>query len=439
MKDQKTNNSRRDFIKISGGTLAASTIGFNVLANPFPKHLYNADTLKIGIIGCGGRGSGAALQAVKADKNVFLTAMADVYEDRLDTAYQALLDEVPDKIKVPDNQKFLGFDAYKKVLQCDVDVIILATPPCFRPGHLEAVINAGKHVFFEKPVAVDAAGIRKVIEIAKIAKEKKLGFMSGFCWRHDVPKKDTYLRILNGDIGEVQSMYNTYNTGASWWRETKPSWGKFKKELRNWVYYTWLSGDHIVEQAVHSLDLMSWAKGDVLPVKASGSGGRQSRIEPEFGNIYDHFAITYEYADGSRGFHQSRQQKETSGAYGIELLGTKGRCDINVWNHHEIKGNKAWKWEKDHSDKDKPNMYQEEHDEFFASIRKGDPVNDGIRSANSTMLAIWGRMVAYTGKDLTWTEAINSTEVLTPPDDAYSWDLDWKVKEIARPGFTKFV
>ncbi|MEP7266256.1 MAG: Gfo/Idh/MocA family oxidoreductase [Saprospiraceae bacterium] len=439
MSKQKSLNSRRNFIKLSGGTLAASTLGFQVMANNYPTHMFNADTLKIGIIGCGGRGTGAAVQAMNADKNVFLTAMADVYEDRLDTAYKAMMDEAPDKLKVPDNQKFIGFDAYKKLLQTDVDVVILATPPCFRPDHLEAAVNAGKHIFFEKPVAVDAAGIRKVMEVAKKAKEKKLGFMSGFCWRYDMPKRETFQRVINGDIGNVLSLYNTYNTGASWWRDTKPSWGKYKKELRNWVYYTWMSGDHIVEQAVHSLDLMSWAKGDVLPVKASGQGGRQSRIEPEFGNIFDHFSVTYEYPDGSRGFHHSRQQKETSGAYSIELLGTKGRCDINVWNHHEIKGEKNWQWEKMHTEKDKPNMYQTEHDELFASIRKGNPINDGIHAANSTMLAIWGRMVAYTGKDLTWDEALNSTEVLTPNINDYNWDLDWPMKDVARPGFTKFV
>ena len=431
--------SRRDFLKLSGSTFAAGTLGFNVVASTDSKHIFNADTLKIGIIGCGGRGTGAAAQACLADKNVFLTAMADVYEDRLETAFKAISEEAPDKVKVNEDQKFIGFDAYKKLLQTDVDVIILATPPNFRPLHLEAVVAAGKHCFFEKPVAVDAPGIRRVIEAAKMAKEKKLGFMSGFCWRYDYPKRDTFKRVLNGDIGEVLSLYNTYNTGASWWRETKPSWGKFKKELRNWVYYSWLSGDHIVEQAVHSLDMMSWAKGDVMPIKASGNGGRQSRIEPEYGNIFDHFSITYEYADVSRGIHQSRQQKETDGAYGIEMLGTKGRADINVWNHHEIKGAKPWKWESMHTNKDKNNMYQTEHDELFASIRKGDPINDGIRSANSTMLAIWGRMVAYTGKDITWNDALNSSELLTPPDDAYNWDLDWKAKEIAKPGFTKFI
>lgn len=426
-------------MKLTGSTLAASTIGFNVLANTQPKYQFNADTLKVGLIGCGGRGTGAAHQAISADPNAVLTAMADVYSDRLEMSYKGLMGESPDKVKVPENQKFLGFDSYKKVLETDVDVVILATPPNFRPAHLEAAVAAGKHVFFEKPVAVDAPGIRRVIATAKEAKRKNLGFMSGFCWRYDYPKRETFQRILDGDIGKVLSVYNTYNTGALWWKNTKPSWGKFKKELRNWIYYTWLSGDHIAEQAVHSLDLMAWAKGDVLPVRASGMGGRQSRTEEKYGNVFDHFAITFEYPDGSRGLHHSRQQKGTDRAYGIELLGEKGRCDINVSNKHLISGSKNWSWEKTHSKKDRNNMYQTEHDELFASIRNGNPINDGIRSANSTMLAIMGRMVAYTGKTLTWDEAINSEEVLGPKIDEFNWDLDWKMSSVPQPGITKFV
>lgn len=439
MKKKLTNASRRKFMKLTGSTLAASSVGFNILANTQANHQFNADTLKVGLIGCGGRGTGAAVQAMNADSNVVLTAMADVFSDRMEIAYKGLMDEVPEKIKVPENQKFMGFNAYKKVLETDVDVVILGTPPNFRPAHLEAAIAAGKHVFFEKPVAVDAPGIRRVMEVAKEAKRKNLGFMSGFCWRYDYPKRETFNRILDGEVGDIMSIYNTYNTGASWWKETKPSWGKYKKELRNWVYYNWMSGDHIVEQAIHSLDLMSWAMGDELPVKASGIGGRQSRTEAQYGNIYDHFAITFEYANGARGLHHSRQQKGTDRAYGIEVLGTDGRCDINVWNHHEIKGKNNWRWEKEHSKKDKNNMYQTEHDELFASIRNGNPMNDGIRAANSTMLAIWGRMVAYTGKTLTWEEALNSQEVLGPKIDEYNWDLDWELAPVAVPGKTKFV
>ena len=440
MKKVLTNTSRRKFMKLTGSTLAASSVGFNILASTQPKHLFNADTLKVGLIGCGGRGTGAAVQALNADPNVALTAMADVFPENMEVAYNGLMDEdIADKVKVPDNQKFIGFDAYKKVLATDVDVVILGTPPNFRPAHLEACIAAGKHVFFEKPVAVDAPGIRRVMATAKEAKAKNLGFMSGFCWRYDYPKRETFQRVLDGQIGDVTSIYNTYNTGASWWRETKPSWGKLKKELRNWVYYNWLSGDHIVEQAIHSLDLMSWAKGDIMPVSASGIGGRQSRVEEQYGNIYDHFAITFEYPDGSRGLHHSRQQKGTDRAYGIEMLGTKGRCDINVWNHHEIKGETNWRWEKEHDKKDKNNMYQTEHDELFASIRNGNPMNDGIRAANSTLLAVWGRMVAYTGKTITMEEALNSQEILGPNIEDFNWDLDIKMADIAKPGVTKFV
>ena len=439
MKKTLTDASRRKFIKVTGSTLAAGTLGFNVIAKNHPTHEFNADTLKVGLIGCGGRGTGAATQAVKADPNVVLTAMADVFEDRMEISYNALMDEVPDKVKVPDNQKFMGFDAYKKVLETDVDVVVLATPPNFRPAHLEAAVNAGKHIFFEKPVAVDAPGIRKVIEVAKMAKKKNLGFMSGFCWRYDYPKRETFERVLDGKIGKVISIYNTYNTGELWWKDTRPSWGKFKKELRNWLYYNWLSGDHIVEQAIHSLDLMSWAMGDELPISASGLGGRQSRTEERYGNVFDHFAITYEYANGARGLHHSRQQKGADRAYGIEILGSKGRCDINVWNQHEIKGKKNWSWEKEHSKKDKNNMYQTEHDELFASIRNGNPINDGIRAANSTMLAIWGRMVAYTGKTISREEAFSSQEVLGPSIEEYNWDLDWKMAEVAKPGLTRFV
>lgn len=440
MKKDATNNSRRKFIKITGSTLAAGSVGFNVLANTRPHHSFNADTLKVGLVGCGGRGTGAATQALRADPNAVLTAMADVYEDRMTIAYNALLDEdLSEKMKVSDSHKFLGFDAYKKLLETDVDVVILATPPNFRPAHLEAAVAAGKHVFFEKPVAVDAPGIRRVMEAAKQAKAKNLGFMSGFCWRYDYPKRETFQRVLDGQIGQPLAVYNTYNTGELWFRDIKPSWGKLKKELRNWIYYNWLSGDHIVEQAIHSLDLMSWAMGDVLPVKASGTGGRQSRTEAKYGNVYDHFAITYEYPDGARGHHHSRQQKGTDRAYGIEILGTEGRCDVNVWNHHAISGKKNWKWEDEHSKKDKNNMYQTEHDELFASIRQGNPINDGERAANSTMLAIWGRMVAYTGKDLTWEEAYNSEEKLGPNVSEFNWDLDWDMAKVAQPGMTKFV
>lgn len=436
---QKNQTTRRSFVKKSGAALVASTIGFNILkAQEFKRH-FNSDTLKVGLIGCGGRGTGAALQATKADSNIYLTAMADIFQDRLDLSYKSLMDENPDKIKVAKEQKFIGFDGYKKVLESDVDVVILTTPPCFRPAHLAAAVEAGKHIFCEKPVAVDAPGVRSVIETAKKAKAKGLALMSGFCWRHDDPKIATYERILDGKIGDIHTIYNTYNTGALWFHDRKPEWSDFQFEMRNWLYYNWMSGDHIVEQAIHSLDLMSWAMGDVMPISATATGGRQSRTTPEFGNVYDHFSVIYEYGDGRRGFHISRQQKGCSRAYSIDMMGKKGRCYIDVFRKHQIlRKKKEWLWEKNFKG-ERTNMYQNEHNTLFASIRAGNPFFDGIRMANSTMLAIWGRMAAYTGQTLTWEQALNSNEVLGPTIDQYSWDLKWPLKAVAQPGITKFV
>lgn len=427
--------SRREFVKKSGTAILGSTLGFNILSARESKNYLNSDTLKVGLIGCGGRGSGAALQAVQSDPNVVLTAMADLFQDRLDASINNLRMEAPDKIKVDEDHKFIGFDAYKEVLKSDVDVVILATPPSFRPAHLAAAVDAGKHIFCEKPVAVDAPGIRSVIETAKKAKEKGLALMSGFCWRHDIPKIETYNRLLDGAIGNINTVYNTYNTGALWYREPQPGWSEMENKMRNWLYYTWISGDHIVEQAVHSIDLMSWAMGDQLPVSASGTGGRQSRTEEKFGNVYDHFAIVFEYGDGRRGYHFSRQQKDCSRAYGVDMMGDQGRCEINVSNKHQIIGKGGeWNWKGD-----RPNMYQNEHDTLFASIRSGEPFFDGIKMAHSTMLAIWGRMVAYTGQTISWEDALNSEEKLTPEIDQYSWDLDWPTAEVAQPGITKFI
>ncbi len=429
-------NTRRDFVKKSSATLLAGTLGFNIVkANPY-KHKLNADTLKVGLIGCGGRGTGAALQATNAEDNVVLTAMADIFPDQIETSLKNLIAENPAKMMVDEDHKFSGFDAYKKVLASDVDVVLLATPPSFRPAHLAAAIEAGKHVFCEKPVAVDAPGIRSVLETAKKAKEKGLALMSGFCWRHDIPKIDTYNQMMGGEIGDMHTIYTTYNTGALWYKEPKAQvWTDTEMTMRNWLYYNWLSGDHIVEQAIHSIDLMSWAMGDVLPESAVGTGGRQSRTEEKYGNVFDHFSIIYDYGDGRRGFHICRQQEDCSRAYTVDAMGSHGRAYIDVFRKHYVNGKSGeWNWEGE-----KSNMYQNEHNTLFKSIRSGNPFFDGERMSNSTMLAIWGRMVAYTGKKLTWEEALHSEEVLGPNIDEYNWDLDWPLKAVAQPGKTPFV
>jgi predicted dehydrogenase len=383
-------------------------------------------TLKVGLIGCGGRGTGASSQALKADADVIITALADVFQDRLDQSYENLMKISPGQVKVKKEHKFIGFDAYKKLMESDVDVVLLATPPSFRPDHLELAINSGKHVFCEKPVAVDALGIRKVLASAQKAKEKNLAITSGFCWRYDAPKRAIFDKVLSGEVGEIMTVYNTYNTGQLWSKPRQPEWSDLEFKMRNWIYYNWLSGDHIAEQAVHSLDMMSWAMGDKMPVKATGTGGRQVRVEDIYGNVY-------EYENGAKGFHFSRQQQGCSNSYAVEIAGTNGQAIIDCSRRrHEIIGQNSWKYRGAEND-----MYQTEHDELFASIRNGNPVNDGEYMANSSMLAIWGRMAAYSGQTITWDEAINSDQKLGPEIDQFSWDLNFPDPAVAKPGLMK--
>ena len=425
------NTSRREALKLAGVALAGSAFPSIIIPNRAFAGT-NSETLKVGLIGCGGRGTGAAMQALKADPNVVLHALADIFPERFEQCLLGLRKVHGDKVKVDEGHQFIGFDAYQKLIDSGVDVVLLATPPHFRPLHLEAAIKAGKHIFCEKPVAVDAPGIRKVLELAKLAKEKNLSLVSGFCWRFDEPKRAVFGKINDGAIGEVMSVYNTYYTGGAWSFPRQPGWSDMEFQLRNWMYYTWLAGDHIVEQAVHSLDMMSWAMGDVLPVSAVGVGGRQVRTEPLFGHIFDHFAITYDYANGAKGFHFSRQQENCERSYLVETFGTKGRAMADCSRPtHKVEGMNPWKYSGVQND-----MYQTEHNELFASIRNGVPINNGELMANSTMLAIMGRMAAYTGKKITWEDALKSTEKLAP--DFSSFDAPVPKTEVARPGFTPF-
>ena len=421
--------NRRSFLKNSGIALLGSTLAYQSALSANPKKAI----LKVGLIGCGGRGTGAALQALQADPDVVLTAMGDVFEDRLNGSYQELIKEARDKVKVNNQNKFVGFDAYLKVIQSGVDVVLLCTPPGFRPDHLTAAIDAGKHVFCEKPVALDAPGVRKVLLAAKKAQDKKLALLSGFCLRYDFANRAIMQKILKGNIGEIKTVSTFRNGGELWHKPRQAGWSDMTNQMRNWYYHNWLSGDFIVEMTVHSLDMMSWAMGDQLPLRATGTGGRQVRVDEKYGNIYDHFAIEFEYANGVKGFHFARQQENTSSRNSVEILGTEGTALINVSRSQEIKSKNPWKYSGPVND-----MYQTEHDEFFASIRNGKPMNDGEWMANSTMLGILGRMVAYTGQTLTWEQAINSIEVLGPKTEDYSWNLKWDGPPIAKPGITKF-
>jgi len=425
----KTN--RRLFLKSTGAAMIGSTLPFaSGIAKPLGS--LTANTLRVGLIGCGGRGTGAAAQALAADPDVELTAMGDAFSDHLEASYAAIMEEQPKKVKVDKSRKFVGFDAFQKVIDSGVDVVILTTPPAFRPQHLMAAINAGKHVFCEKPVAVDAPGVRKVLEAARKAKEKNLSLVSGFTFRYDMPKRAFFDKVLSGAVGQIKTVSSTRNGGDLWYKPREAGWTDMEYQLRNWYYQNWLSGDYIVEMIVHSLDMMSWAMGDQMPLSATGTGGRQVRVDPKFGNIYDHFAIEYEYANGARGFSFSRQQPGCSNRNTVEIAGTEGDGFVNAGRGVHITGKTKWEYQGEKND-----PYQTQHNELFASIRKGKPMNDGQMMANSTMLAILSRMVGYSGQTISWEEAMNSDLTLGPDPDQYSWNLKYTSPEAAIPGVTK--
>ncbi len=395
--------TRREFVRTTAVTTGA------LLGAPF-VHAAGSDTIRVGLIGCGGRGTGAAMQALDADPGVELVAMGDMFDDRLVSSLERLQGHARPRVLVPAEARFTGFDAYRGVIGRDVDVVILATPPHFRPAHLRAAVDAGKHVFCEKPVAVDATGVRSVLETAESARGKGLSLVSGFCWRYSSAERATYALVQQGAIGDVVSVHTTYHASPIGTHPRREGWSDMEWQLRNWWHFRWLSGDHIVEQACHSIDKINWAMNGVMPVRASAVGGRLMREGPESGNVYDHFAVIYEYDNGARCFHTCRQMPGCDYDNTDYVMGTSGTCYVNGWAPtHVIKGERPWAYEGE-----RPNMYQVEHDELFASIRSAAPINDGVWMTESTMMAILGRMAAYSGRTVTWEDAVNAAEDWTP-------------------------
>ncbi|RPH51760.1 MAG: gfo/Idh/MocA family oxidoreductase [Planctomycetota bacterium] len=415
--------TRREFIRTAAATAAATALQAPLV------HAGGTDLLKVGLIGCGGRGTGAAEQALNADPNVKLVAMGDAFSDRLQSSLKILKKTLPDKVDVKEENCFVGFDAYKGVLDAS-DVVLLCEPHHFRPSHIKAAIEAGKHVFAEKPVAVDGPGVRSVLETCELARKKNLSVVSGLCLRYSTGFQEMMKRVHDGEIGDVVALFaNDYRSGR-WARPRQEGWSDMLWHMRNWYNFTWLSGDFNVEQHVHYLDVCAWAMKDTYPVKALGMGGRQVLVEPEYGNIYDHFSVTYEYANGTRLVSNTRQQKGCKNDMSAFAVGTKGRATMTE-GRWQIFGEKPWEYK----GKDK-SIYQVEHDEFFASIRSGKPINNGDYMSKSSLLAIMGRMAAYTGQLITWDQALNSKQDLRPAK--YDWDLSIAMPAVAIPGSTKF-
>ena len=419
--------SRREFLQATAALSAAATIAPWAAAQAMTNHVAGSDAIRVGLIGCGGRGTGAAENCVRSAPGVTLVAMGDLFADRLKGSRDHLAGRLGDRYDVSDERTFVGFDAYKKVCALpDVDLVLLSTPPVFRPIHLEAAIAAGKHVFMEKPVAVDPAGIRKVIAASREAKQRRLGIVAGTQRRHQNSYLETMKRIQDGAIGELTGGFCYWNQGGLWVHDRKPEYSDVEWQVRNWLYFSWTSGDHIVEQHVHNLDVMNWAFGGP-PVKAMGMGGRQVRTAEKYGNIFDHFAIEYEYEGGQRVVSQCRQIDGCAGRVGEQLVGTLGKSDPGRW----ISGANKWRFQGD-----EPNPYEQEHTDLIASIRGGDPLNEGVQIAESTLTAIMGRMSAYTGKLVTWEFALQSDLDLTPPAWSFS---DHVADAVAIPGRTPLV
>jgi predicted dehydrogenase len=418
--------TRRQFLAASAAAVAAS-----------PHAFAGDDLIRVGLIGCGGRGTGAAANALRADKNVKLVAMGDAFADRIEDSLNALTKgketrDVAPKVDVKADAKFVGFDAYKEVIARS-DVVLLTTPPQFRPLHLKAAVEAGKHVFAEKPCAVDSPGVRSVLASCELAKKKNVSVVSGLCLRYDTSFRECVKRIHGGAIGEVVTLLANDYRGGRWTKPRLPEWSDMTYQMRNWYNFTWLSGDFNVEQHVHFLDVCAWVMKDQYPVRAIGMGGRSIWTGPDSGNIYDHFSVVYEYENGARLVSNTRHHPRTKGDMSAVALGSKGRSLLSekadgMW----IRGETNWAFQGPNN-----SLYQQEHDELFASIRAGKPINNGEYMAKSTLLAIMGRMAAYTGQQITWKMAMESKEDLTPP----KWDWDAKLPEapVAVPGVTQFV
>ncbi len=380
------------------------------------------DTIRIGLIGCGGRGTGAAIQALSTKQNVKLIAMADAFKDRLDDSYKQIQGELknydiaPQSLDVAEENKFVGFDGYKKVIDM-VDVVLIATPPGFRPEHFEAAIKADKHVFMEKPVATDAPGVRKVLATAEMAKKKKLNVVVGL-QRHYQKKYQQWVDMLHeGVIGDITASRVYWNSQGVWVRPRKPEYTEMEYQMRNWYYFNWLCGDHIVEQHIHNLDVSNWVK-QAYPVRASGMGGRQVRTGPDHGEIFDHHAVEYEYADGSYMFSQCRHMKGCPNKVTEAFHGTNGSAPqpgvILTPSGHQIM---------EYNDRKDANPYQVEHDLLFEAIANSEyKFADAENGAKATMTAILGRMATYSGQVVEWEEALNSEHSIMP--ERYAWDAN---------------
>jgi predicted dehydrogenase len=432
MTDQASPITRRSFVQAT--TAAAAAMMF-----PSGVHTQGSDVIRVGVVGTGGRGTGAIGDILRSAEGVAITALGDLNPDRLEQSRTNLDQEAAKDptfaakynagFKVTGDRVYTGFDAYKQVLASDIDLVILATPPGFRPMHLAAAVAAGKHVFTEKPVATDSVGIRSVLATYEEALKKKLGIVAGTQRRHQAEYLEAIKRVNDGAIGEVLGGQVYWNQGALWNHARQPNWSDTEWQIRNWLYFAWLSGDHIVEQHVHNIDVANWVLG-AHPIRAVGTGGRQERTDPRFGHIYDHFAVDFEYPKGVHIMSMCRQIQGTAGRIGENFIGPKGSFDTHQ-SMIKITGANAWTYQRPEKT---VSPYVQEHTDLIASIRAGNPLNELKQVAESTLAAIMGREAAYTGQELTWDEVLKADLDLMPPQVTFG---PLEVPPVPMPGVTR--
>jgi predicted dehydrogenase len=421
--------SRRHFVKTTATAAAAAS---------FPAIAGSAgttETIRIGLIGCGGRGTGAVADAFEADDRTELAAIGDLFEDNIEKSLAQLRKRTPERVKVDASQRFTGFDAFERVANTDIDVVILATPPAFRPAHLRAAIEAGRHAFVEITAAIDAPGVRSVLESSRLADEKGLSIVSGFCWRYDLGLQAAQEKIREGAIGEIRALYATYyrsNLGYKFAEEKPAGMSGLEFQIRDWYRHLWLSGDvTILLSGGHSVDKMSWWLDDEMPVAAVATG---SRVFPNWGNTFDNGFVAYEYANGIYGFLGCRSQSGCFNENGDTVIGTKGIFRF-AGRIPVIEGENPWQYRPPRGEAPR-SKYVVEHEALLGAIRSGQPVNDATRMARTTLMAIQGRLAAYTGQRVTWEQALNSEQKLVP--ETLDWDTPVEDVPLAVPGKTPF-
>jgi predicted dehydrogenase len=444
MASQDNNSSRRYFLKTStvAATAAAAVSSLNAVQ---AAHTSYDETVRLGLIGCGGRGTGAADQAMNTEGPTKLIAMADAFDDRMQGSINTLSRKHKEKVDVPKERQFVGFDAYQKLLDQDIDIVLIATPPGFRPLHFEAAVNAGKHVFAEKPVAVDAAGVRRFLAAVEESKKKNLLVQIGLQRRHERAYMETIDRLQNGAIGNIVAARAYWNGGGVWTRNRQEGQTEMEYQMRNWYYFNWLCGDHIVEQHIHNLDVINWLMG-THPVKGQGQGGRQVRTSKEHGEIYDHHMVEFSYGETPYGndtlmLSQCRHIQKCWNQVDEYAHGSNGFCHIGAARIFDNKGNEVWSYGRGGR-----GGHQQEHHDLFADLRAGKRPNEGEYGAHSTMTSIMGRMCTYSGQELTWDQAINSDVVISPVEKFHSFtdtppvlpneDMTY---DIPMPGTTKVI